>query len=35
MKDMFQKKIDKLFHGMPNVFSIGDNILFAGFDNRE
>ena len=30
--DMFQKKIDELFNGMPNVFGIADDILIAGFD---
>ena len=29
---MFQKKKDKLFNWMPNVFSIADDILIAGFD---
>ena len=30
--DMFQRKIDKLFNRIPNVFSIADDILIAGFD---
>ena len=30
--DMFQKKIDELFSGMPNVFGIADDILIAGFN---
>ena len=30
--DMFQKKIHKLFSGMPNVFGIADNILTSSFD---
>ena len=29
---MFQKKIDELFIGMPNLFGIADDILIAGFD---
>ena len=29
---MFQKKIDKLFSGMPNVFNIVDDVVIAGFD---
>ena len=28
---MFQKKIDKLFSDIPNVFGIADDILIAGF----
>ena len=32
--DMFQKKINKLFSSMPNVFSIADDILIAGFDEQ-
>ena len=31
---MFQKKMDKLFSGMPNVFGIADVILIAGFDKQ-
>ena len=31
---MLQKKIDKLLNGMPNVFSIGDVILIANFDEQ-
>ena len=27
---MFQKKIDKLFSGMTNVFSIANDIVIAG-----
>ena len=30
--DMFQKKIDELFHGVSNLFGIVDDILIAGFD---
>ena len=33
--DMFQKKIDELFRNMPNVFSIADYILIAGFDEQD
>ena len=29
---MFQKKIDRLFNDIPNVFGIADYILIAGFD---
>ena len=29
--DMFQKKTDKLFSGMPNVFGIADYNLIVGF----
>ena len=29
---MFKKKINKFFSGMPNVFSIADDILVVGFD---
>ena len=32
MYDMFQENIDELCSGMPNVFSIADDILIAGFD---
>ena len=31
---MFQKKIDGMFSGMPNVFSIPDDILIAGFNEQ-
>ena len=30
--DVFQKKTDELFSGMPNIFGIADNTLIAGFD---
>ena len=30
--DMFQKKTDQLFNGVPNVFGIADDILISGFD---
>ena len=30
--DMFQRKMDKLFRGLPYVFGIADGILIAGFD---
>ena len=33
-EDMFQKKIDELFSGMPNVFSIADDILIAGLNGQ-
>ena len=29
--NMFQKKIDKVFDDIPNVFGISDDILIAGF----
>ena len=31
--DMFQRKIDTLFHGLPNAFGFAYNILIAGFDD--
>ena len=31
---MLHKKIDELFNGMPNVLSIADDILIAGFDEQ-
>ena len=30
--DMFQKKINELFSGIPNEFGITVDILIAGFD---
>ena len=30
--DMFQKKIDELFHGISNICDVDDDILIAGFD---
>ena len=33
VRDMYQKKIDELFQGLPNVFSIADDILIAGFSD--
>ena len=32
--DMFQKKIDNFFSGMPNDFSIADDISIVGFDKQ-
>ena len=32
--DMFQKKIDKLFRCMPDVYGIADDILITGFDEQ-
>ena len=32
--DMFQKKIDEIFTGMPNDFNITDDILVADFDDQ-
>ena len=32
--DIFQKKIDKIFSSILNVFSIADGILIAGFDDQ-
>ena len=29
---MFQRKIDEIFKDMPNVFSIADDILVAGYE---
>ena len=34
MEDMFQKKIDRLFSGMSNIFGTTDDILIAGFDEQ-
>ena len=34
MGDMFQKKVDKLFCSMLNVFGIAKDILLAGFDKQ-
>ena len=31
---MFQRKIDELFIGIPNVFGIADDILIVGFDEQ-
>ena len=33
-EDMFQKKIDELFSGIPNIFSIDYDILIADFDEQ-
>ena len=33
-EDMFQKKTDDLFSGMPNGFSIPIDIFIAGFDEH-
>ena len=30
--NMFQCKIDEIFHDMPNVFAIADDILVIGYD---
>ena len=30
--DMFQRKIDKIFKNVPNVFCIADDILVVGYD---
>ena len=30
--DMFQRKIDKIFKDLPNVFGFADNILVVGYD---
>ena len=32
---MFQEKIDEIFSGMPNVFSIADFILIADFNEPD
>ena len=29
---MFQRKIDEIFKGLPNVFGIADDILVVGYD---
>ena len=33
VSDMLQRKIDEMFHGLPNIFGIADDILIAGFDD--
>ena len=33
--DMFQRKIDELFKGIPKMFGITDDILIAGFDELD
>ena len=30
--DVFQRKIDKIFNDIPNVFGIADDILVTGYD---
>ena len=30
--DMFQRTIDEIFKGLPNVFAIADDILVVGYD---
>ena len=32
--DIFQKKIDELYIGIPNVFCIADHILTTNFDEQ-
>ena len=34
MGDMFQKKTEEIFNGVPNGFSIADDILIAHFDKH-
>ena len=34
MGDMFQRKLDELLSGIPNVFGTADEILIAGFDKN-
>ena len=29
---MFQRKIDKIFNDIPNVYGIADDILVIGYD---
>ena len=29
---MFQRKMDEIFKGLPNVFGIADDILILGYD---
>ena len=31
---MFQKKIGELYSSMPNIFTIADNTLIPGFDEK-
>ena len=30
--DMFQRKIDKIFNDIPNIFGIADDILVIGYN---
>ena len=32
---MFQKNIDEIFNGMPNAFSIADDIVIADFNEQD
>ena len=32
--DMFQQKIDEIFHDMPNVFGIADHLLVVGYEDN-
>ena len=34
MEDMFQRKINEIFKGLPNVFCIADDILIVGYDHN-
>ena len=31
--DMFQRKTDEIFKGLPNVFVIADDVLVVGYDS--
>ena len=31
--DMSQRKIDKIFKGLPNIFGIADDIFIIGYDD--
>ena len=30
--DMFQRNVDKIFKGLPNIFGMADEILIVGYD---
>ena len=32
MSDMFQQKFGEIFKGLPNIFSIADDILIVGYE---
>ena len=33
--DEFQRKRDKIFKDLPNVYGIADNILFVGYESDD
>ena len=32
--NMFQRKIDKIFNDMPNIFGIADDIFVVGYEDN-